>query len=92
MTPSLIAACVWMITANVAALMPSRHGHWPAAIALMTVGLPLLGWTVLQNGPWIGLLVLGCGASLLRWPLYYGLRRVLRPRQGGAAAPAFAAE
>lgn len=92
MTPSLIAAFAWMVTANIAALVPSRHGHWPAAVALMTVGLPLLGWTVLQNGPWVGLAVLGCGASLLRWPLYYGVRRLTRRDGADDGTARFAAE
>lgn len=68
---SLIAAFVWLIAANVAAMVPSRDNHWRRAYVLIAVGVPLLGWVTFENGPWIGLLCLAAGASILRWPLRY---------------------
>lgn len=68
---SLIFAALWFIAANLIALMPSKHNHWPQAYALIAVGVPLLGWVTLESGPWIGLLVLAGGVSVLRWPVYY---------------------
>ena len=44
MNLSLIAACLWAIAANVAAMFPSRRKHWPAAIFLIVTGIPILGW------------------------------------------------
>ena len=85
MTPSLIAACVWAIAANVMAMIPSRRGHWPQAVALIVTGIPLLGWVTWSNGPFWGLVVLAAGASLLRWPLWFLWRRLRGPR-GGAPA------
>ena len=38
MTPSLIAACLWAIAANVIAMFPSKSAHWPAAWGLIAVG------------------------------------------------------
>lgn len=68
---SLILACVWFVLANVLALLPSRDNHWTRAYILIAVGIPILGFVTLQLGPWIGLLVLLAGASILRWPLIY---------------------
>ena len=78
MTP-LILAFVWLIAANVIAMIPSRRNHWPQAYALIAVGLPLLVWVVAENGVIVGLLVFAAGASVLRWPLRFAwawLRRV----------------
>lgn len=81
MTPSLILALVWLLAANILALIPSRDNHWTRAYILIAVGVPILGWVVLQNGPWVGLLVLAAGASVLRWPVIY-LWRWVKARVG----------
>ena len=81
MTPSLILALVWLLAANVLALIPSRDNHWTRAYVLIAVGVPLLGWVVLQNGPWVGLILLAAGASVLRWPVVY-LWRWVKARVG----------
>lgn len=85
MTPSLIAACLWAVTANVLAMTPSRDNHWRRAYALIALGIPLLGWVTYENGPWIGLIVLVAGMSVLRWPVIY-LSRWLRARFGAGDA------
>ncbi|MEM5476845.1 DUF2484 family protein [Pacificibacter sp. AS14] len=71
MTLSLILACLWAIVANVIGMLPSRTSHWRAAYALIAVGVPILGFVTYENGPWVGLVVLAAGASVLRWPLRY---------------------
>jgi hypothetical protein len=71
MPTSLILACIWAVTANVIAMFPSRKAHWPAAYALIAFGVPILGFVTYEMGPWMGLLVLAAGASILRWPLLY---------------------
>ena len=81
MTASLVLAFLWAIAANLAAMIPSRDHHWRRAYVLIALGIPLLGYVVWQNGPWVGLLVLMAGMSVLRWPLRY-LFRWLR-RQAG---------
>ncbi|SMR71711.1 Protein of unknown function [Aliiroseovarius halocynthiae] len=79
MTLSLILACLWVVGAQVIALTPSRDHHWRVAYALITVGIPLLGYVVYENGPWVGLLVMFGAMSILRWPVIY-LTRWLRKR------------
>ncbi|APZ51516.1 DUF2484 family protein [Salipiger abyssi] len=81
MTLSLFLACVWAVAANVLAMLPSRDNHWRRAYLLIGSGLPLLVYVVWENGPWIGLIVLLAGMSILRWPLRY-LWRWLRVRLG----------
>ncbi len=74
MSGSLILALVWLVLANVLAMLPSKRSHWPQAWVLIATGIPLLGWVTYQNGPWIGLLALAAGMSVLRWPVRYGVR------------------
>ncbi len=69
MSVSLILALVWALAANVLAMIPSRDNHWTRAFVLIVIGIPLLGYVTWENGPWIGLLVLAAGMSVLRWPM-----------------------
>ncbi len=71
MTLSLACAALWLIVANVLAMIPSNDNHWRRAYFLIAVGVPLLGWVTYQNGPWIALVVLAAGMSVLRWPVIY---------------------
>ena len=76
MTLSLTFACIWAVIANVLAMTPSKDQHWRNAYILIAIGIPILGYVTYQNGPWIGLLVLAAGMSVLRWPVYYLMRWV----------------
>lgn len=78
MSLSLFLACVWLVLANVLAMIPSTDNHWTRAYVLIGLGVPLVGWVTWANGPVIGLLVLAAGASVLRWPLIYLGRWVRR--------------
>jgi len=77
MSLSIILAALWALCANVLAMLPSRDNHWRRAYALIAVGIPILGYVTYENGPWIGLIVLLAGMSVLRWPVIY-LTRWLR--------------
>lgn len=80
MTLSLGFACLWLVAANVAAMLPSRDHHWRRAYVLIALGLPLLGWVTYENGPIWGMVCLVAGMSVLRWPVIYlgrWLRRML---------------
>ena len=78
MNLSIVLACLWAVAANVLAMIPSKDNLWFRAYVLIGVGIPLLGYVVYQNGPWVGLLVLAAGMSLLRWPMIYLGRWVKR--------------
>lgn len=83
MSAPLILACLWLVTANVLAMIPSRDHHWTRAYVLIALGVPLLGWLAWANGPWIALLFLAAGMSVLRWPVIY-LARWVRRKFGAA--------
>ena len=85
MTLSLFLAFLWVIAANVSAMLPSRDNYWTRAYVLIALGVPLLGYVTYQSGPWWGLAFLAAGVSMLRWPLIYlgrWLRRKLQHREG----------
>lgn len=86
MSLSLTLACFWALLANVLAMTPSRDNHWRNAYILIAVGIPLLGYITAQHGPWIALLVLAAGCSILRWPVIY-LGRWVRSKVGGFKGP-----
>lgn len=75
---SLALAGLWGLLANVLAMLPSKDNHWRRAYFLIAVGVPILGYVTYQNGPWIGLIVLAAGMSVLRWPVIYLGRWVRR--------------
>lgn len=74
---SLVLACLWVVAAFVAGMLPQRF-HWPAAWVLIATGIPLLGFVTLQTGPVWGLICFAAGASVLRWPLLRAAQRVRR--------------
>lgn len=84
MTAALAAAFVWLIAANLIAMLPSRDHHWRAAYALIAVGVPILGWVTMTGGPLWGLAVLIGGASVLRWPVVHLWRWLKRQAARGA--------
>lgn len=70
MPVSLILAALWALAATVIGLIPARS-HWPAAIVLIVLGIPIVIFVFLQAGPLWALGVMAGMASVLRWPLYY---------------------
>ena len=74
MSPAMVAACLWVLAAAVAGMIPSRDNHWTRAYALMAVFVPLLLWVLLRDGWGWGLVVLACGLSVFRWPVIHLLR------------------
>jgi hypothetical protein len=71
MTTSLILSALWAVIANVLAMTPSKDHHWRNAYILIAVGIPIIGMVTWEHGPWIGLLILAGGMSVLRWPVIY---------------------
>ncbi|QJF50786.1 DUF2484 family protein [Roseobacter ponti] len=71
MSTPLILAAFWALIANVLAMTPSRDHHWRNAYILIAVGIPIVGLVTWAHGPWIGMLVMVAGMSVLRWPVIY---------------------
>ena len=82
MTLSLTLAFVWVIVANVTAMIPSKDNYWTRAYFLIGVGVPLLGYVTYENGPVWGGIFLLAGASMLRWPVIYFGRWMKRKLTG----------
>ncbi len=78
MSFSLFLTCCWAIIANVIAMTPSKDHHWRNAHILIALGIPIVGYVTVQHGPWVGLLVLAGGCSVLRWPVIYLMRWLRR--------------
>ena len=76
MITPLIAGLLWLVAANVTGMLPSRDKHWRVAYILITVGVPILGWVVYQNGVVWGMLFLLAAGSVLRWPVVHAWRWV----------------
>lgn len=74
MSSGIILACIWAVVSNVLAMTPSKDYHWRNAYILIAVGIPIVGLVTWQHGPWVGLLVLAGGMSVLRWPVIYLMR------------------
>mgnify|MGYP000471443876 CR=1 FL=1 len=68
MTSSLIAALVWFLAANLRAMFPSKDQHWRFAYVMIVIGVPILIWVFVENGPTVGGGVLLMGLWVLRWP------------------------
>lgn len=73
----LALACLWFIAANLIGMLPSKDHHWRAAYGLIALGIPLVGWVTWVEGPWVGLVVLAAGCSILRWPVWFLWRWVV---------------
>ena len=84
MSLSLILAAAWAVLANILAMLPSRDNHWRRAYMLIAIGVPILGFVTYEMGPWIGLIVLLAGMSMLRWPMIYAARWLGRTFGGRA--------
>jgi hypothetical protein len=74
---SLTLALIWLIVANLIAMLPTRDHHWRAAYLLMATGLPLVVWVFETHGVTWAVAFLIAAGSILRWPLYF-LGRWLR--------------
>ncbi len=74
MSSGIILACIWAVVSNVLAMTPSKDYHWRNAYILIAVGIPIVGLVTWQHGPWVGMLVLAGGMSVLRWPVIYLMR------------------
>jgi len=71
MTLSLTLAFLWVIIANISAMIPSKDNYWTRAYFLIGVGVPLLGYVTYESGPVWGLIFLLAGSSMLRWPVIH---------------------
>ncbi len=71
MTPSLVAAFVWLLVANLRAMFPSKDHLWKFAYVMIGLGIPILIGVAIQNSIWLALVLLGMGAWIMRWPVIY---------------------
>lgn len=70
MTPSLIAACLWVLIGALIAPLPIRYQMIPGSVLLLSA-IPLMIWIGYDNGWLWTLLVLIAFLSMFRRPLIY---------------------
>lgn len=82
MTAPVILAGLWIIAASIIAFLPQTF-HKPAALYLLipTV-IVLLPWIYAAEGPLVGTLFLIGFGSILRWPVYFLGKFVIRRTMG----------
>ena len=50
MSLSVIAGFLWLLIANVLAMIPSKDNHWTRAYWLIGFGIPILLWVFWEQG------------------------------------------
>ena len=81
MTPSLIAACFWVLAATVTAFLPMRL-QYPPGLTLLVLAPVLLVWIGTEHSIWIVLAATAGFVSMFRNPLIYFAKKALgRPVQ-----------
>lgn len=70
MSPSLVAACVWVLTGAAISPLPIRYQMIPGIVLLLTA-VPLMIWIGWENG-WLWTAIgLAAFLSMFRRPLLY---------------------
>jgi hypothetical protein len=78
------AVALWLVVANVIAMLPTRDSHWTSAYILMALAIPLVIWLWVTSGPVMVCAFVLAAMSILRWPMIYMYRWILRQaRQHG---------
>ncbi len=82
MTTPVILAGFWIVAASIIAFLPQTF-HKPFALYLLipTV-IVLLPWIYAAEGPLVGTLFLIGFCSILRWPVYFLGKFVIRRTMG----------
>lgn len=84
MSWTLLLSCLWIVGAKLASMRPSDRKHWPLAYALMPLGAPIVALAWWEHGAGAAFLVLAVGMVVLRWPVIYLGRRILRLLKGAS--------
>ncbi|WP_424942967.1 DUF2484 family protein [Aliiroseovarius crassostreae] len=84
MSWTLLFACLWIIGAKLASMRPSDKKHWPLAYVLMMLGAPLVALAWWEHDWGTALLVLAAGMVVLRWPVIYLGRRIVKRVKGAS--------
>ena len=74
---AIVFAAIWIGLGTVVALCPRAY-HPPGALMLLVLLVPLLPYLWLAGHPLLAVGFVAGVASILRWPLYYIGRAILR--------------
>lgn len=75
MTPSFIAACIWVVVGAITAALPLRYQMVPG-VSLLLTAVPLMIWIGAENGWHWTLIGLMAFLSMFRRPLLYLIARL----------------
>ncbi len=82
MTTPVILAGLWIIAASIIAFLPQKYHKSAALYLLIPTVIVLLPWIYAAEGPLVGTLFLIGFGSILRWPVYFLGKFVIRRTMG----------
>ena len=82
MTTPVILVGLWIIAASIIGFLPQKYNKTGALYFLIPTALVLLPWIYVSNGLLVGALFLMGFGSILRWPLYFLGKFVIRRTMG----------
>lgn len=82
MSWTLLLACLWIVGAKLASMRASKRHHWPLAYVLMPLGVPIVVLAWWEHGAVAALFTLAIGMVVLRWPVIYLGRRIVKLVKG----------
>ncbi|MCP5074924.1 MAG: DUF2484 family protein [Rhodobacteraceae bacterium] len=77
MISAVVFAAIWIGMGTVIAFLPRRY-HPPCALMLLLLLVPLIPYLWIAGNPFLAVMFLAGVGSILRWPLFYISRMVLR--------------
>ncbi|MEM9851196.1 MAG: DUF2484 family protein [Pseudomonadota bacterium] len=76
MNAAVVLSAFWVMLGTGVALSPRAY-HPPGALMLLTLLIPILPYMAITV-PWLAVLFFLGAVSILRWPIYYIGRHMLR--------------
>ncbi len=77
MTSAVVFAAIWIGMGTVIAFLPRKY-HPPSALMLLVLLVPLIPYLWIAGNTFLAVMFVAGVGSILRWPLFYISRMLLR--------------